>query len=293
MQVEWRQGKDMPFGMHYNPQAIVLKGKVYLGGGKSERSKQVLVYEPKQELWAFLPPYKYELFSMTIVDNQLVLVGGEDGGTLRKTNLLGVWNKSLCAWTHPFSPMLNARSSPTVVTYENKWLITIGGRGEEGELFTVEVMDISSDVWYSAPSLSIPAERMSAAVIKNTMIVFGGSSGSKNSKKVFMVNMDDLIWQAITQKNNAPAQSPWQALPDTPFSQSTAVLFNGVLLAVGGQGATSFHFYHPESRSWVKAGDLPTERVQCASTVLPNGEVLLAGGENTHKTVEMLTFLSN
>ena len=80
---------------------------------------------------------------------------------------------------------------------------------------------------------------------------------------------------------------------DTPsLSQLYIVSFNDVLLAIGGQGATNFHLYHPESRSWVKTGDLPTERVQCASTVLPNGEVLLAGGEHTEELVEIMSFLN-
>ena len=85
-----------------------------------------------------------------------------------------------------------------------------------------------------------------------------------------------------------PAWTPRQKLyiPDTPsLSRLYIVSFNDVLLAVGGQGAASFHLYHSESRSWVKTGDLPTERVQCASTVLPNGEVLLAGGEHTEEMV--------
>ena len=31
--MDWRRGKDMPFGMDYYPQAVALNGKVYVGGG--------------------------------------------------------------------------------------------------------------------------------------------------------------------------------------------------------------------------------------------------------------------
>ena len=102
----------MPFGMRYNPQVIVLEGKVYLGGGKSEKSREVMVYEPRHEVWALLPSYEHELFAMAIVEDQLVLVGGEDSWTRRKTNVLGVWDEKLCYWTHPYPPMLTACSSP-------------------------------------------------------------------------------------------------------------------------------------------------------------------------------------
>jgi hypothetical protein len=67
---------------------------------------------------------------------------------------------------------------------------------------------------------------------------------------------------------------------------------SGSLLAVGGQGGASIYYYHPESRSWVNAGDLPSgERLQCACTVLPNGELFMAGGANTEDCVEILTLV--
>ena len=288
----------MPFGMRYHPQAIVLNGKVYLGGGKSEKSTQVMMYDPRHELWALLPAYQFELFAMTVVDDQLVLVGGEDTHTKRKTNVLGAWDEKLCYWTHPFPPMLTACSSPTVITYQNSWLVVAGGSGDGGDLFIVEVMDISNDHWYSAPPLPIPVSKMSATIIdNNTMVVMGGASGYYFFKKVFKVNVDDLVSQALAQQTTAikksptavPAQTPWQKLPDTPLTQSTTVTLNGALLAVGGQGGTGIHLYHPDSRSWVKAGDMSMERMQCACTALPNGEVLIAGGANTEQLVEILT----
>lgn len=70
------------------------------------------------------------------------------------------------------------------------------------------------------------------------------------------------------------------------------IFVSGSLLAVGGQGGATIHYYHPESRSWVKAGDLPSgERMQCACTVLPSGDVFLAGGANAEDCVEILTLL--
>ena len=257
------------------------------------------MYNPRHKLWALLPPYQYEVFAMTIIDDQLVLVGGEDIHSKKKTNVLGVWDEKLCYWTHPFPPMLTACCSPSVVTYQNKWLIVAGGYGDGGDLLIVEIMNISNHHWYSAPPLPIPASKMSATIIDNTMVVLGGASGNFFFKKVFKVNVDELISQAIAQQTTmnkkspaVPVQTPWQKLPDTPLTQSAAVTFNGALLAVGGQGGTAIHLYHPAgSRSWVKSGDLPTERVQSACTVLPSGEVLIVGGANSEELLEILTIL--
>ena len=58
---------------------------------------------------------------------------------------------------------------------------------------------------------------------------------------------------------------------------TTALALNGALLAVGGVGTKAIHLYQPTSRKWIKAGELPTERVACVSMVLPNGRVLVIG----------------
>jgi hypothetical protein len=96
--------------------------------------------------------------------------------------------------------------------------------------------------------------------------------------------LDDLISQAVSQPASAsalPTPSPWQSLPDTPLIYSTALVFNGALLAVGGgnYGNRAIYHYQPSSRSWVKAGELPTGRSHCTCTVLPSGDLYVAGGD--------------
>ena len=116
--------------------------------------------------------------------------------------------------------------------------------------------------------------------------LLGGYSetGGEESKKVLSVCLDDLISQAVSQPASAsapPTPSPWQSLPDIPLKYSTALAFNGALLAVGGSypaGSTVIYHYQPSSRSWVKAGDLPTNRSRCTCTVLPSGDLYVAGG---------------
>ena len=83
-----------------------------------------------------------------------------------------------------------------------------------------------------------------------------------------------------------PMPSPWQTLTDPPLTLSTVLVLNGALLTVGGEGSSAIHHYQPSSRSWVKVGDLPTEQWECACTVLPNGEIFVAGGDSDSKRVD-------
>ena len=69
-------------GVHWRRGSIITQGET-----KSD-------YDPQQDTytWDTLPPYTHIYFSMAVVNNQLVLVGGSDVQTGKKTNKLGVWN---------------------------------------------------------------------------------------------------------------------------------------------------------------------------------------------------------
>jgi hypothetical protein len=302
LRLKWRRGKDIPIKMYGYPRVVMFKEKVYIGGGKTssdlDRTK-VMVYEPKQDSWDSLPPYTYRSFSMAVVDDQLVLVGGCEVQTYKnKTNNLGVWDEQSKRWTHPLPPMTTACSSPSVATHNNRWLVVMGGSGSLQDLSRVEILDTSEPVqWYQAASLPQPCHQVPCATIGNMCYLLGGFTkktfirrrhrASKNFK-VFSVNLDDLIFQAASQPASAsapptPMPSPWQSLPDTPLEKSTALAFNGALLAIGGEymydsRCLTIHMYQPSSNSWVVAGELPTKRVCSACIVLPTGELLFAGG---------------
>ncbi len=69
------------------------------------------------------------------------------------------------------------------------------------------------------------------------------------------------------------------------------------LLAVGGRDdrdnpSSSIHLYEPYTREWVKVGDLPTARYNCTCSVLPSGEVIVAGGIDDHGFIDTVDFLS-
>ena len=265
---------------------VIFKEKVYIGGGSvlSDRKQQiVIVYDPKQDSYDTLPPYTCKYFSMAVVNNQLVLVGGKDVQINKVTNKLGVWNEQSKRWAHPLPPMTTACNSPLVATHNNRWLVVIGGYGDGPMLSRVEILDtIEPKQWYHAASLPQPCAQELPATIGNMCYLLGGFTEEGPSKKVFSVCLDDLISQTVSQPVSAsapPTPSPWQSLPDTPLQRSTALVFNGTLIAIGGSGgSTAIYHYQPSRRSWIRAGELPTRRYGCTCTVLPDGDLYVAAG---------------
>ena len=117
----------------------------------------------------------YRYFSMAVVNNQLVVVGGADVQTGMATNKLGVWNEQSKTWTTPLPPMTTACSSPSVVVYENKWLIIVGG--SDGSTYLSQ--------WYLTAPLPQTCYRASTVTIDNTCYLVGGwSTGGVPPRKV-------------------------------------------------------------------------------------------------------------
>ena len=275
---------------------VVFNGKVYIGGGyaSSVRERQtVMVYDPQQDSFDTLPPYTYRGFSVAIVNNQLVLVGGRDVQTDKVTNKLAVWNEESRTWTHPLPPMTTACRSPSVTSHNNRWLVVMAGVGDGTELSRVEILDTTeSGQWYHVAPLPQTCSDVSIVTIGNTCYLLGGYSGGVLSRKeVYSVCLDDLISQAVSQSASTSAPStpsPWTTMPDTPLELSTALCLNGALMTVGGsEGSTAIYHYQPSSKNWIKAGELPAGRPQCACTILPSGEVFVTGGFFNDKHVDV------
>ncbi len=87
-------------------------------------------------------------------------------------------------------------------------------------------------------------------------------------------------------------------IEDTPLKYSAPLSIGRSLLAVGGMDdrlnlSSWIHLYQPDTRRWVKVGDLPTARHSCTCSVLPSGDVIVAGGVDEHRSlIDTVDFLS-
>ena len=260
----------MPRAMVF-PQSVTVDTAVYI----AERygSRVILRYDPHSNKFTQLPLYQYCYFTMTELTHQLVMVGGVDVSTRKTTNTVAVYSSSQRRWTHPYPPMSTPRSYPAVATYQQH-LVVAGGSDDSGTyIATVEILDTTLRQWLSASGLPVSCSRMSAAITHGTLYLLGGSLG----KQVFSVSLS-----ALTQTDKPPAQ--WRTFSDAPLKDSTAIAVHGSLLAVGGshirQRSSAIHVYNQEKSVWNKVGDLPAERTYCACSLLPSGEILVAGGQD-------------
>ena len=289
LKLKWKRGQYMPLGMA-NSQAVVIDANVYIGGGGSRGT--MLVYKILTGSWEILPPYENRFFGIAAMNNQLVLVGGRNLSSGRTDNVLGVWDEGSQTWTHPFSEMPTSRHSTSVVSYQ-RWLVVAGGIDGSGSYVTkVELLDTHSKQWYEGSPLPKECSLISSTIDENVWFLLNGHSFRQANKHVFSVCLDELISQAVSSSTGVispSTPSPWQTLTDTPSTNSTLLILNRALLAVGGYRSSAIHLYQPSSRSWIKVSDLPAKLSRCACVVLPSGEIFVAGGQNDEGQYSCLT----
>ena len=256
---------------------------MYIWGGwaDGENNYIVMEYDTHSRKWGMLPPYRQRYFAMTVINNQLVLVGGEDK-QYRKSKFLSIWRTDSKKWTHLYPDMPAARSCASAVTYDN-WLLVAGGLSGDGTcLSTVEVMNIDTKQWYTGTPTPTAFTAMKTAIIGDLWYLMGGGDNGKATDTVYSVSLSALISQV-----NSTQRDPqiWKCISGLGLYYSTPLSTSGSLLALGGkimdtlEAVTTIHLYQPETKEWVKVGDLPSPRFGCTCTAMNNGEVLVAGGE--------------
>ena len=273
----------MECGMSWYPQCVVLERRVYVGGGLTSYGGNVdyivFKYDPDTDNWSCLPRYQYKWFAISIINSHLTLVGGCDD-SWKPTNQLALYKPSSQHWTYSYHPMPTPRYDTTVVMYDI-WLLVAGGcdAGPSRELATVELLNTSTNQWLAASSLPTPCSLLTSATINNLGYIV------TTSKQVYRVSLPDIVSQTVDQSTASKSPALWRRLPDTPLELSTAISLSGYLIAVGGyhdnRTRTDIHLYQPESEQWTKVGDLPNARYYCSCVVLPSGELLVAGGEDS------------
>ena len=269
----------MPFKMAGTVQAVVIQGMVYVGGGYigDKNDYKVMVYDIRSGEWAILPPYKTRFFGMTVIDNQLVLVGGVEVGEA-KSKVLGAWRAASKEWVHPYPDMPTARHSCSAVTYK-EWLVVAGGNTEKGKyLASVEVMNTSNKQWSTAPPLPVGWTEMKAAIVGD-MCYFMGGFISGHTKKVFSVSLQALLNPKSSSKRD---RQIWKEISELDSFQSTPLSISGSLLALGGwkdgKDLTTIQLYQPETGKWLKVGDLSHPRSLRTSAMINDREMMVVGG---------------
>lgn len=270
-------------------QSAVVQGRVYLGGCYTVGLNKVLEYNTR---WVELPLYETYDFGMTVINNQLVLVGGWDH---RLNRVLGVWEADDNQWTHPYPEMPTAHARCSTAVY-SEWLIVAGGMSADGRAgSSVEVMNINAKQWSICQPTPIPWHSMKAVVIGDMCYFMGGYVCTTYNHNI-IIGTDSAYCVSILQLLARSGPEAWKEIAGFGVRLSAPIAISGCLYAVGGSDRLSLsdksaiHLYNSDTGEWTRVGDLPAPRCNCTCAMLTDQEVFVAGGTQARTPVSTLNF---
>ena len=251
-----------------------LNGLVYVGGGYESGRKDsytINCYVPVTDSWRLPINTPCCFFTMTTLNNKLVIAGGENRG--KKSNEILTLDVSQLK---VYTKMITARSHATAAGHQRMLIIT-GGRDDKNKrLSSTEIYDSKNSRWYTCSGIPQPHSSLKSVIIENVLYLLGGSNkDGKLSTAVFTASLDNLSSHKLK----------WNTHQDTPGCLSAPVSVDGKeLLIVGGyKGYTctsDIYKFSTVSHSWEAIGNLPSARDSSAAANTDGSKVVIIGGGN-------------
>ena len=157
----------------------------------------------------------------------------------------------------------------------------VAGDDVAAELSSSIPAQATGGMWTATGDLGTPRWRHTATLLPNDQVLVAGGGG----------NSSDLASAQLYH----PAIGRWQRIADMNHSHvdhTATLLPNGLVLVAGGaacNGAGSTgrcgpsELYDPTTRTWTDTDSLRRARWDHTATLLPNGQVLVAGGRNNKR----------
>ena len=297
--LQWKKCANLPVGMR-DAKAVVLKNKVYFGGGYTgdAAAATLYIYTPTADTWATTLSHTRRS-ALTTYNSQLVLVGGVAASTNEITNQLWVLQEDERTWRQPLPAMPTARYAASAISHHN-YLIVAGGWDSNGrETNVVEVYD--GPQWMRTDPLPKCCSHMKTTAHNGNYYLMGGTN---QGQSVFCASLQSLIAKATQQSPTSPSSSKsptflqslfglsspsgeqksvWETLPDVPYRYSATTILGAALVAVGGRDSSgtprsSLHMYSPLTHSWLHVSEMPVVVCDTCTITLPTGEMVVIGG---------------
>jgi N-acetylneuraminic acid mutarotase len=264
------------------------------GAGSSNLLASAELYNPATGTWTVagsLGTARY-IHTATLLANGKVLTtggGGNSSNALASTELYDPAQTTTPTPTPtPSNDVGNFRNTGSLTTgrfyhtatlLPNGKVLAAGGWGvsQTTPLASAELYDPASATWAMTSTLGSRRGNHTATMLPSGKVLVAGgySSGTGNSASAELYDPASAAWASTGSLNSARSR------------HTATLLSNGKVLVVGGLSGgssstslASAELYDPASGTWTVTGSLAAARYYHAATLLPNGKVLVTGGDN-------------
>ena len=259
---------------------LLANGQVLVAGGSGGQGPipNAEIFDPSNRVWINASNMASSRFYHTatlLANGKTLIVGGYTTLSFTTTGSTEVYDPTTGIWTtNEF--VHTARAEHTATTLHNGKVLIAGGRNAGGTVSIAEIFDPTTGKWTETGALNTPRFAHTAVLLPNGKVLIAGGYDYVNG----MLSSSELY---------DPATGVWSytggmAVPR--MGHTMTLLTNGGVMAAGG-----FNFggvtYPDESElfdstftwMWWANGTLHTPRRYHTATLLPDGRVLLAGGD--------------
>lgn len=292
----WTTTTQEPVGRFSHTATLLRNGKVLVVGGYGPALFGPLplssseLFDPSTETWTNAGTMLAEHAGHTatlLPDGKVLIVGGAYvgfGQTVTVTNTVELYDPVDGTWTAT-GPLNIERNAHTATLLPNGLVLVAGGYGTNDTLDSAELYNPSNGTWTLTGALSAARYDHSATLLPNGKVLVAGGIFSH-------FNTNDFL---ATAEIYSPSDGTWTpTVPlNTPRYDHTATLLpGGNVLIAGGIGTNAFldsislsstEVYdptiYPATGMWTNTGAMNVARMEYTATLLPNGDVLVAGGQ--------------
>ena len=276
---------------------------VFTGGGytgKLQHSRTVFRYDIRTNTWSALEISPCHSFCLTVIDDMVTILGGINVVTSHDSNVLYSYRVigSKGKWCVCLPPMLTKRSCGSVEKVDGFVIVAGGVDGvSRHHMRNVEVLDIQSKQWFTAPPLSMGVSFMCMKASKDSVFVAGGLGETGAISDVMMCDIQKLVQAAKMRNLNV---SIWEKVTSLPLVRPGCAVVQDKLVTFGGiptddrvmdNCQCDVYCWRKELNAWEKLGNMPvSQSSMSAVTISPNRVMLIGGYRNARSWTTSLSF---
>jgi hypothetical protein len=178
--------------------------------------------------------------------------------------------------------MKTAREGQTATLLPNGQVLVAGGIDGSATLASAELYNPATGKWSATGSMNTARADQTATLLPNGQVLVAGGFNEPTTGSFNYLASAELY-------NSATGTWALTGSMSTPRIGHTATLLtNGQALVAGGDATVNGSFtifssaelYNPATGTWTKTDSMSAPRIGHTATLLTNGQVLVAGGDN-------------
>lgn len=288
-------------------QAVKIGTHVYVGGGMTGTdSLNIYRYSLEENEWQLLPPSPTLQNSLASLDDELIILGGQQGYSIINT----VYTLRANNWIEVLPPMPTPRFLSSSATYQNRIIITAGGvtsSQDTGRFTRTDLVEVyvKNKQWFSSKRLPFISDSFSLCIINSNCYILGGGTNQLNQCRIAtFTSISSLLEEAEPADSTySVPQCPhtWEVLKtEHPLLLASPAKICKKLIATGGThegglrcGTQYISTYDFATNTWVecKGAELPVPLYRTTVIDIGNDQIMCIGGQPKNQTFSAKVFI--